>query len=55
MAAMGTAVPRRVTSVLEPDLGLTALETPFFSVLRANMVLEMESPTTVPTLRGSSI
>lgn len=43
LRGLGTVVLWRVVSVLGPDLGLPAPETPFFTVLRADLVPEMES------------
>lgn len=37
---LGDSCPLHATLVLGPDLGLTALETPFFTVLRAALVVE---------------
>lgn len=48
LCGLGAAVPCRDTSVLGPDLGLTVLETPFFTVLRADLVVEMESSSRSP-------
>lgn len=41
---LGDSCPSRITSVVGPDLGFTALEIPFFTVPRADLVGEIESP-----------